>query len=48
VLKFYKIDPALSRLAFGNERLGIGGSSFEDAQWNHFLGKVGGFCKVGR
>jgi hypothetical protein len=25
----------------------FGGSSFEDAQWNHFLGKVGGFCKVG-
>ena len=25
----------------------LGGSSFEHAQWNHFLGKVGGFCKVG-
>ena len=25
----------------------FGGSSFEDAQWNHFLGKVSGFCKVG-
>ena len=25
----------------------FGGSSFENAQWKHFLGKVGGFCKVG-
>ena len=25
----------------------FGGSNFEDAQWNHFLGKVSGFCKVG-
>lgn len=25
----------------------FGGSSFEDARWNDFLGKVGGFCKVG-
>ena len=23
------------------------GSAFEDAQWNHFLGQVSGFCKVG-
>lgn len=25
----------------------FGGSAFEDAQWNHFLGQVSGFCKVG-
>jgi hypothetical protein len=25
----------------------LGGSSFEDAQWNHFLGQVGSFCKAG-
>jgi hypothetical protein len=23
------------------------GSNFEDAQWNHFLGKVSSLCKVG-
>lgn len=23
----------------------LGGSGFEDAQWNHFLGQVGNFCK---
>jgi RHS repeat-associated protein len=26
----------------------FGGSAFEDAQWNHFLGQVGGFCGVGQ
>lgn len=25
----------------------FGSSAFEDAQWNHFLGQVGGFCEVG-
>jgi len=25
----------------------FGGSSFEDAQWNHFLGQVGAYCKAG-
>jgi RHS repeat-associated protein len=25
----------------------FGGSAFEDAQWNHFLGQVGGYCKAG-
>ena len=25
----------------------FGGSAFEDAQWNHFLGQVSGFCMVG-
>jgi RHS repeat-associated protein len=25
----------------------FGGSNFEDAQWNHFLGQVGSFCKAG-
>jgi hypothetical protein len=25
----------------------LGGSAFEDAQWNHFLGQVVGFCKAG-
>ncbi len=25
----------------------FGGSAFEDAQWNRFLGQVSGFCKVG-
>ncbi len=25
----------------------FGGSAFEDAQWNHFLGQVSSFCKVG-
>jgi hypothetical protein len=25
----------------------FGGSDFEDAQWNHFLGQVGAFCKAG-
>ena len=25
-----------------------GGALFENAQWNHFLGQVKGFCKVGR
>ena len=24
-----------------------GGALFEDAQWNHFLGQVAAFCKVG-
>jgi hypothetical protein len=28
-------------------RFYMGGSSFEDAQWNHFLGQVGSFCKAG-
>jgi hypothetical protein len=23
----------------------VAGNNFEDAQWNHFLGQVGGFCK---
>ena len=26
----------------------MGGSGFEDAQWNNFLGQVVGFCKAGR
>jgi hypothetical protein len=25
----------------------FGGGAFEDAQWNHFLGQVSGFCKAG-
>lgn len=26
----------------------FGGSAFEDAQWNHFLGQVSAFCKAGQ
>jgi hypothetical protein len=25
----------------------FGGSAFEDAQWNHFLGQVSAFCSAG-
>ena len=25
----------------------VGGSAFEDAQWNHFLAQVSAFCKAG-
>ncbi len=28
-------------------KFNFGGSAFEDAQWNHFLGQVGGFCGAG-
>jgi hypothetical protein len=38
---------SISGTVANSAEFNFGGSGFEDAQWNHFLGQVGSFCGVG-
>ena len=41
------ISISISGTVANSAEFNFGGSAFEDAQWNHFLGQVGSFCGVG-